>query len=311
MFGGNSPPPSAWHDGPSPPPSPPPRGPPPRVAIVDAFTSGAFGGNPAACVLLQPFTAFPPDDYCQAVAAEFNLSETAFAMRRADGPGYALRWFTPTCEVDLCGHATLAAAHALATEQAAVLPISFHTRSGELRASRDPTGSGVIELDFPAAPPSAPPHAALAPLTASLGAALGGVAGDIQWLGKAEAINDLVVVLSSEAAVRGVRPDVAAIAALGGRGVIVTAQALPNADYDFVSRCFYPAAGISEDHVTGSAHCALGPFWAARLGKTTLRARQVSPRGGELLVTVQPGGARVTLSGRAVTVMHGELVVPF
>ncbi len=208
------------------------------------------------------------------------------------------------------GHATLAAAHALVTEQSAVLPLSFHTRSGELKACRDAAGAGLYELDFPATPPAAPPHAAAAPLTAALGAALGNT-DDITWVGKAEGLNDLVVVMASEAAVRALTPDAASVAKLGGRGVIVTAQAPANADYDFVSRCFFPAAGIVEDPVTGSAHCALGPLWGARLGKSVMKARQVSRRGGELIVTLQPGGARVTLAGRAVTVMRGELIAPY
>ena len=264
-----SPPASAWHEhaGPSPPPSPPPRPPPPKFAIVDAFTSSAFGGNAAAVVMLAPFTPFPSDEFCQSLAAEFNQSETAVVVRRADGPGYALRWFSPTTEVDLCGafappfgarcapcapceltsacagHATLAAAHALVSEQAAQLPLSFHTRSGELKVARDAKTSTLLELDFPAGAPSAPPAAAVAPLAAALAAALApgaeaALQADIQWLGRAEAVGDLVVLLSSEAAVRSLAPNFEKLAQLGGRGVVVTAPSpSPAADYGACCRC--------------------------------------------------------------------------
>ena len=199
-----------------------------------------------------------------------------------------------------------------------MLPISFHTRSGELKAARDSKGLSLIELDFPASPPVAPPHAAVAPLAAALAGALSlpGGAGDIQWLGRAEGgINDKIVILPSQAAVAAVVPDAAKLAALGGRGVVVAAAAsAQSADFDYVCRCFYPAAGIAEDPVTGSAQCALGPLFAAQLGRgegVPLRARQLSRRGGDILVTVQPGGGRITLAGRAVTVMRGELLAQF
>ncbi len=309
MYRTDSPPPGAWSLGGAPsPPASPPRAPPPRFAVVDAFTSTPFGGNPAAVVLLQPFGAFPSDAAMQALAAEVNLSETAFTFRRGDGPGYALRWFTPTQEVDLCGHATLAAAHALVTLESAQLPLSFYTRSGELRVTRDTVGGVLLQMDFPAAPPAEAPAAAASFLSSALSAALGGCAP--LWVGRAETINDIICVLASEEAVRAVAPDKEALTRLGGRGVVVTAQAPADAPYDFVSRCFYPAAGIAEDPVTGSAHCALGPFWASKLGKACLTGRQLSARGGEVIVSVQPEGGRVVLSGRAVTVMHGHLAVP-
>ena len=287
--------------------------------------------------MLAPFTPFPSDEFCQSLAAEFNQSETAVVVRRADGPGYALRWFSPTTEVDLCGafaaalaccashelspgcagHATLAAAHALISEQAAQLPLSFHTRSGELKVARDAKTSTLLELDFPAGAPTAPPAAAVAPLAAALAAALApgaeaALQADIQWLGRAEAVGDLVVLLSSEAAVRALAPNFEKLAQLGGRGVVVTAPSpSPAADYDYVCRCFFPAMGIPEDPVTGSAQCALGPFWAARLGRSELRARQVSARVGDIAVAVQPDGSRVKLAGKATTIVRGEMVVHY
>ena len=309
MFTADSPPPDAWNlagAAPSPPPSPP-RGPPPKVALVDAFTSTPFSGNPASVVLLPAFGSFPSDAVLQAVAAEFNHSETAFTFRRGDGPGYALRWFTPTQEVDLCGHATLAAAHALVNMQSVPLPLSFHTRSGELKVTRDTAGV-LLEMDFPAAPPTEAVPAAQAFLKSSLAAALGGATP--LWVGRSDVTTDTLAVLESEAAVLSVVPDAAALSRMGGRGVVVTAQAAPGASYDFVSRCFYPSTGIVEDPVTGSAHCMLGPFWAPRLGKERLVGRQLSARGGSVIVTVQPGGARCILSGSTVTIMQGEMAVP-
>ena len=311
MFRADSPPPDAWNlAGSVTPPSSPPRGPASKFAVVDAFTSNGptpFTGNPADVVLLPSFGSFPSDAVLQAVAAEFNHSETAFTFRRGDGPGYALRWWTPTQEVDLCGHATLAAAHALVTIQSVPLPLSFHTRSGELKVSRDAAGV-LLEMDFPAAPPTEAVPAAWAFLKSSLAAALGGVTP--LWVGRSDVTTDMLAVLDSEDAVRNVVPDAVALASMGGRGVVVTAQATAGAAYDFVSRCFYPGTGIAEDPVTGSAHCMLGPFWAPRLGKQTLVGRQLSARGGSVLVTVQPGGARCTLSGSAVTIMQGEMAVP-
>jgi len=251
---------------------------------VDAFTETPYRGNPAAVCLLD---APAPDGWMQDVAAEMNLSETAFAWR--EGEARRLRWFTPCVEVDLCGHATLATAHVLFArgERGA----RFLTRSGELVAARR---GGWIELDFPALPVrESPPPAGLA---AALGAAPVGV-GESRF--------DCVVELESEEVVRGLHPDFAALAALDARGVIVTSRGVK---HDFVSRCFFPGVGIDEDPVTGSAHCALAPYWAARLGRAEMTGYQASPRGG--VVRVRLAGDRVFLSGRAVTVLEGRLVVP-
>jgi PhzF family phenazine biosynthesis protein len=258
------------------------------VYQVDAFTDAAFSGNPAAvCPLAGPADR----DWMQRVALEMNLSETAFV--HPDGKGYALCWFTPTVEVDLCGHATLAAAHVLWEEGLAPGgPLRFATRSGVLRAVRR---DGDIWLDFPADPPepTKPPE----DLEAALGARP-------VWVGKGRF--DLLVALESEAAVAALRPDMARLAALPYRGVTVTAVA-ETAGADFVSRFFAPVVGIPEDPVTGSAHCTLAPFWAERLGKTALTGRQLSERGGTVKVRVGPKANRVVLGGRAVTVLKGSL----
>jgi PhzF family phenazine biosynthesis protein len=255
---------------------------------VNAFVHRPFGGNPAAVCLLD---AMPGDDWLQAVAAQMNLSETAFLLPEADG--YRLRWFTPEVEVDLCGHATLASAHVLweSGRLAADAPARFFTRSGLLTAERQ---EPLIELNFPARP------AQLAPPPPDLGAALGAVPRCAGRNGM-----DWLVELESQRVVETLRPDFAKLAALPVRGVIVTAAADSPA-YDFVSRFFAPGAGVAEDPVTGSAHCCLGPFWGERLGKTDLRAYQASPRGGELRVRLT--GERVGLAGRAVTVLRGQLL---
>jgi len=225
------------------------------------------------------------------VAAEMNLSETAFLVPCDDG--FRLRWFTPTVEVDLCGHATLAGAHVLWEEGhlAAGAVARFHTRSGLLLAARR---GEWIELDFPATPPE--PAAAPAGLEEALGIRA-------VWTGRSRF--DYLVEAESAAVVREMRPDFTALARAEARGVIVTsgADAPP---YDFVSRFFAPAAGIDEDPVTGSAHCALAPFWGARLGKTEMTAYQASARGG--VVKARLAGDRVILGGQAVTVLRGELV---
>lgn len=258
------------------------------IVQIDAFTDRPFGGNPAAvCLLPEP----KPEEWMQNVAAEMNLSETAFLVWR--GEEFGLRWFTPTVEVELCGHATLASAHYL-WESAHLAPdqtARFHTRSGLLTASRK---DGMIELDFPATPPQAseaPP---------GLYEALG--TGAV-YSGKTRF--DYLVQLESEDAVRALRPDFAALTKLGVRGVIVTAQG-GESEYDFISRFFAPGAGIDEDPVTGSAHCCLGPYWKSKLGKDEFRAFQASARGGKLLVRV--AGERVKLAGHAVTVMRGEIL---
>ncbi len=257
-----------------------------RIAQVDAFTSKPFAGNPAAvCVLPEPREAA----WMQAVAMEMNLSETAFLVKRADG--FDLRWFTPAVEVKLCGHATLAGAHVL-WEDGHLPPgaqARFHTLSGLLTADRQ---GDWIELDFPAAIEARcdPPHG----LAEALGARP-------VYAGRNEF--DYLVELESEAVVRGLKPDHKLLATLPVRGVIVTARA---AGYDFVSRFFAPGSGIDEDPVTGSAHCALGPYWKSKLGKDEFLAFQASRRGG--VVKVRVAGDRVKLGGQAVTVMRGELV---
>jgi PhzF family phenazine biosynthesis protein len=255
---------------------------------VDAFTGAPFGGNPAAVCLL----AGPADEtWMQDVAREMNLSETAFLY--PEGTAYRLRWFTPTVEVDLCGHATLASAHVL-WETGRVRPgtrIDFQTKSGRLSAERQ---EGWIELDFPARPVEpveAPPD-----LLAALGV-------PARFVGRNRL--DYLVEVEGESVVCALRPDVTRLASLPVRGVMVTSSA-DDPRYDFVSRFFAPGSGIAEDPVTGSAHCALGPYWTPRLGKEQLLGYQASARGGTVRVRV--AGDRVRLGGQAVTVLRGELV---
>ncbi len=252
---------------------------------VDAFTDAPYAGNPAAVCLLD---APAPDGWMQDVAAEMNLSETAFTW--PEGDARRLRWFTPCVEVDLCGHATLATAHVLFARGAG--EARFLTRSGELRAARR---GRWIELDFPALPVRE------APAPEGLRDALGATPVAV-----GESRFDCVVELESEDAVRGLRPDFAALRALDARGVIVTSR---GAGYDFVSRCFFPKVGIDEDPVTGSAHCALAPYWSERLGRAEMTGYQASARGG--VVRVRLAGDRVSLGGQAVTVLEGGLVAPF
>ena len=258
------------------------------IVQVDAFADRPFGGNPAAvCILPAPRDA----SWMQDVAREMNLAETAFL--HPENEGYRLRWFTPAIEVALCGHATLASAHVLWEDGR--LPrdrqARFHTESGLLTAERR---DGWIELDFPATPPAsvAPP----AGLSAGLRAAP-------VWVGRSTF--DYLVELDSEDAVRGLKPDLAALERIETRGVIVTSRA-STAGYDFVSRFFAPRAGVPEDPVTGSAHCALAPFWSERLGRTEMTGYQASARGG--VVRVRNAGDRVVLGGQAVTVLRGELL---
>jgi len=252
---------------------------------VDAFTNRLFGGNPAA---VCPLDSWITDELMQQIAAENNLSETAFFVIRPDGD-YDLRWFTPAAEVDLCGHATLATAHVLfrhlgnSKEQ-----IGFHTRSGLLTVRRD--GEGYL-MDFPA------DRIELVQAPVILVEALGAEPLEV-WKGR----EDYLAVLPTEADVAALRPDFRKLMALGGRGVLATA---PGDNHDFVSRCFFPAYGIDEDPVTGSAHTTLTPYWANRLGKPELRARQISARGGE--VGCRLLGNRVELTGQAVTYMIGEV----
>jgi len=257
---------------------------------IDAFSAHVFAGNPAGVV---PLGHWLPDGAMQQIAFENGLSETAFFV--PTGPGqYHLRWFTPAVEVELCGHATLASAHVVWTELGERAPVvTFASRSGPLPVTRRPDGS--LELDFPATPP-APEHAAAVQeaVTAALGQAPA-------WLGRTKF--DLFAVLADAARVRALRPDFAAIAAAGTRGLIVTAPG--DDDCDFVSRFFAPQSGVPEDPVTGSAHSALTPYWAARLEKTRLHARQLSARGGELWCEFR--GDRVGIAGRAVTYLRGTL----
>jgi PhzF family phenazine biosynthesis protein len=259
-----------------------------RITTVDAFTPAPFAGNPAAVCLLP---APREDTWMQAVAREMNLAETAFLLRCGDE--FGLRWFTPGVEVDLCGHATLASAHVL-WEEGHLDPTAearFYTRSGLLRASRH---DDWITLDFPATPPvpcDPPPELAR------------GIGAPIRFCARTPF--DYLVEVETEPVLRSLRPDLALLERLGGRGVIVTTAA-QGPGIDFVSRFFAPAAGVPEDPVTGSAHCALGPLWGERLGKTSLVGYQASPRGG--VVKVALNGDRVLLGGQAVTVLRAELV---
>jgi predicted PhzF superfamily epimerase YddE/YHI9 len=258
-----------------------------RIVQVDAFTNRPFAGNPAAvCVLPEA----PADPWMRDVAREMNLSETAFLL--PENGGFRLRWFTPAVEVDLCGHATLASAHVL-WEDAHLPPgaqARFHTRSGLLLADRR---GDWIEMDFPAtrAVEAAPPPG----LFAALGAPARMVARNRF---------DYLLEMDSEETVRALTPDFSALRGIEARGVIVTSRA-STAGFDFVSRFFAPAVGVDEDPVTGSAHCALGPYWGHRLGVTGMTAYQASARGG--IVRVRLTGERVVLGGQAVTVMTGEL----
>ncbi|HYR29893.1 MAG TPA: PhzF family phenazine biosynthesis protein [Thermoanaerobaculia bacterium] len=258
---------------------------------VDSFTSHAFRGNPAAVCLLD---GERDEAWMQNVAAEMNLSDTAFLLPRG-GDGFVLRWFTPSVEVALCGHATLASAHALWAEHLwpPDKPIRFHTKSGLLTADRD---DDVIELDFPATPAEAvtPPAGLLESL--AVDAPL--------YVGRNHF--DYLVEVADESIVRGLAPDLAQLATIECRGVIVTSRAASTTAADFVSRFFAPGAGIDEDPVTGSAHCTLAPYWAAKLGKQEMTGYQASKRGGYVRVRLM--GNRVKLGGKAVTVLRGELV---
>jgi PhzF family phenazine biosynthesis protein len=256
-----------------------------RQFQVDAFTGHVFAGNPAA---VCPLEQWPDDELLQRIAEENNLSETAFFVPAGDD--FELRWFTPLREVDLCGHATLASAHALFRHLGYRRPvICFHTRSGPLSVTRD---GNLLSMDFPAIPcePCDAPDAL------------------VEGIGRkpveVHCGSNYMAVLDDEAAVRSVQPDQGLLGQLDLHGVIITA---PGNDADFVSRYFAPKFGIPEDPVTGSAHCQLAPWWAARLGRNRLHARQISRRGGELICRVS--GDRVILSGEAVTFMSGEIAL--
>jgi len=253
---------------------------------IDAFASRLFSGNPAGVCLL---TDWLPDAVLQSIAAENNLAETAFVVQR--GSFFDLRWFTPSLEMDLCGHATLAPAHVIFRHlgyRASV--VRFQTRSGNLTVSRN---GELLTLDFPA-------HAAVpcdAPSELSAG-----LCASPTTTAKAR---DYLAVFETEQTVRSLQPDMPALMRLDCLGIIATA---PGDDCDFVSRFFAPGAGVLEDPVTGSAHCTLIPYWAQRLGRTTLHARQISPRGGELFC--EHRGTRVGIGGYAITYSSGFLHVP-
>lgn len=263
------------------------------IYIADAFTDRAFAGNPAA-------VAFPSealdDDRMQSIAAEMNLSETSFLHRGEDG--FSLRWFTPRTEVKLCGHATLAAAHVIwdSHRQAPDRPLVFHTLSGALTATR--LADGSTELDFPSRQPT--------PVTETpvgLLEALGATQQTI-WVGKDD--DDYLVEVATEESLRRLRPDMRRLSEIDTRGVIVTARSSQEG-YDFVSRFFAPAVGIAEDPVTGSAHCALAPFWGERLQQSRMTGFQASERGGA--VTVETREDRVALTGNCVITMDGQFLL--
>jgi PhzF family phenazine biosynthesis protein len=267
-----------------------------RIRIVDAFTDRPFTGNPAGVVLLD---AFPHDGLLQDVAREVNHAETAFAHRLPEGgeSDWALRWFTPTTEVDLCGHATLATAHVLHTTGAHEGPVRFATRGGVLGAT--PHEDGSVTLDFPTAPLTR------VEIPEGVAEALG--AEPRTAFDTGPAAGDLLLELADEQTVLGLAPDHRALARHSQRGIIATARAEnPAQGYDFVSRCFFPNVGIDEDPVTGSAHTALAPYWSERLGRPDLTGLQASPRSGRVHTELR--GNRTLLTGRAVTVIEGELL---
>ena len=254
---------------------------------VDAFADRPFQGNPAAVCLLD---AWLPERQMAAIAAEFNLSETAFVQR--DGVRSAIRWFTPSCEVDLCGHATLAAAHVLLRETGVARDrIEFAAGIGPLAVNV--TDGGRLELDFPSQ------AGVPMPVPRVVAEALGATPEEV-LLGE-----DLLCVYSEQSLVHQLKPNFDRLLEVPGRGVIATA---PGTDCDFVSRFFGPKVGVPEDPVTGSAHTILTPYWAARLGKTQLSARQISARGGQLWLTDRR--ERVGIAGQAITVASGTLCIP-
>jgi PhzF family phenazine biosynthesis protein len=254
-----------------------------RQYQVDAFATRTFEGNPAA---VCPLERWLDDGMLQAIAEENNLAETAFFV--PSEKGFALRWFTPVQEVDLCGHATLASAHIIFTVLGYAKPaITFETRSGDLFVEKR---GELLQMDFPASLPA--PHVPVDILLQGLG----------QRPLEVLAAEDYMAVFDSEATVRAITPDQALLSQLDLRGVIVTA---PGDDVDFVSRFFAPKLGVPEDPVTGSAHCQLAPYWAAKLGKPMLKARQVSRRGGNIDCEVK--WKRVLLAGRAIVFMAGEI----
>ena len=264
------------------------------IVQVDAFTATPFAGNPAAVCIL---TSSRDETWMATVAREMNLSETAFLIPDVTDPGaWQLRWFTPTVEVALCGHATLASAHVLWEEGrlAPHAPARFHTKSGLLTCTRM---SHWIEMDFPATfvEPAEPP----AQLAEAIGA-------EFSFVGRSKF--DYLAEVADESTLRALQPNHHLLRQLPVRGIIATAPAdsANTHHYDFVSRFFAPGSGVDEDPVTGSAHCALAPYWAQRIGKPEMTGYQASPRGG--IVRVRPVEDRVFLSGQAVTVLRGELI---
>lgn len=256
-----------------------------RQYQVDAFTTRIFKGNPAA---VCPLDAWLEDDLLQNIAAENNLSETAFFVKKDNA--FHLRWFTPVAEVDLCGHATLAAAHVIFEHLGYQEPaIDFATRSGHLTVARK---GAALTMDFPSTPPQ--PCAVPDALLAGLG----------RQPEEVLAADDYIVVFDSEDTVRALKPDLVKLSALDLRGVVVTA---PGEEVDFISRFFAPKFGIPEDPVTGSAHCELTPYWSAKLDKQILSARQISKRGGDIQCEFK--GNRVGLEGHAITFMKADIFI--
>jgi len=260
------------------------------ITWVDAFSGVAFGGNPAAvCLLPEPLD----DARMQSIAFELGIAETAYLTPSDDPTTFGLRWFSPAVEIDLCGHATLASAHALREGRAVdgTEPLTFHTRSGPLRAA---FAEDRIELDFPADP------VVPGPLPAALVE---------QWPGAVVTSGETgfftFVALSSAEAVRTYQPDLPAIASTGAKALLLTAAGAPDSGADYVLRVFGPSVGIDEDPATGSAQCSAGPYWAAQLGREELVAHQLSRRGATLYV--RPDGERVRIGGHATTVLTGEL----
>ncbi len=261
-----------------------------RLLQIDAFANGPFTGNPAAVVLLEESAE---EDWMQRVAAEMNLSETAFLL--PGGDGWAIRWFTPTTEVALCGHATLAGFHALREEGKVGDAVTFESASGPLTARAI---GDRLELDFPSMPPEAcdEPEGLLDALGLP----------EARYVGRSR--HDLLVEVADRKELVDLHPDFRALSGVEVRGVIVTAMGDEGGEgLDFVSRFFAPRAGVDEDPVTGSAHCVLAPYWTAKLGARSLQAGQLSRRSGRLEVELR--GDRVALRGRTVTVLRGELTV--
>ncbi|GMP91070.1 hypothetical protein CsSME_00041926 [Camellia sinensis var. sinensis] len=287
-----------------------------KYCVVDAFTDSPFKGNPAAICLLEEER---DDEWLQAVATEFNLSETCYLTRITDSdsqtqdsshstsnPRFRLRWFTPVAEVQLCGHATLAAAHFLFTSGLVnANKIEFLTLSGVLTAKRVPESQDclLIELDFPVVPLVDFDSVEVSSVSKALSGA------SVIDLKMTTTEKDLYVVLPLGKAVADLQPQFDEIQRCPGRGVIITGLASPGSGFDFFSRCFFPKLGTKEDPVTGSAHCALAGYWSKKLGKCDFVAYQASPRGGILNLRFDEKSQRVLLRGKAVTIMDGSLLV--